>query len=101
MNSELINTTKLVKEILEEDEKARNSDNHLIIKVYEKIYPPIDKMLFTVVVNNCKDYGLPSFETIRRTRQKIQHDFPKLSGNAAVSERRAIREKEFREYSKL
>lgn len=98
--NELQNTTKLVRQILEEDEKARNSDNYLIIKVYERLYPPVANMPFNVVLNHRNDYGLPSFETIRRTRQKLQHDYPELAACDAVRINRAIREDEFKEYAR-
>lgn len=97
---ELQNTAKIVKQILEEDEKARNSDNYLIIKVYERLYPPVANMPFSYVLKHRKDYGLPSFETIRRTRQKLQHDYPELAACDAVRTNREIRENEFREYAR-
>lgn len=31
------------------------------------------------IVNNYKGYGLPCFETIRRSRQRVQSLFPELS----------------------
>lgn len=97
--NELQNTAKLVRQILEEDEKARNCDNYLIVKVYERLYPPVANMPFNVVLNHRKDYGLPSFETVRRARQKIQHDCPELSACDGVRASRAVLEDEYKSFA--
>ena len=58
---------KIVEEILEEDEQARDNDTWLIIQV-------IRKMGFKIYVDYSDLDKLPKFETIRRHRQHIQND---------------------------
>ena len=96
---ELINTTKLVKRILEEDEKARNSDRYLILEVDKRLYPGIQDMPYGYVIEHRSGFGLPPFETIRRTRQKLQHDFPELAADKTVAEIRARIEAEYFDYA--
>jgi hypothetical protein len=47
-----------------------------------------------------KDYQFPAFETVRRTRQKLQAEFPELSGNREVQEHREANEAVFRDYAR-
>ena len=52
-----------------------------------------------VFLLNMKHYGLPGFETVRRSRQKVQADNPDLAGNAAVRRKRAKQEAVYREFA--
>ena len=74
--SELQTTQDLVKEILKTSPKARNSDNYLLYAVYSTVGKrhgiDIDNMSVPTFFLHLKEYELPSPETIRRTRQKIQ-----------------------------
>lgn len=97
--SELITTTQLVKAILEEDEKARNSDDYLYLQVCKQVNPRCS-MFFDYVMLHRKELGIPGYETVRRTRQKIQQEFPELCGSDRVNAMRAVREEEFREYAR-
>ena len=72
--------TETVKKILTEKPDARDDDFHLIGYVYKQTNPDIIGMPFRIVMWYHTQYGLPSFETIRRTRQKLQHDYPELRG---------------------
>lgn len=47
-----------------------------------------------------KEYNMPAFETVRRTRQKIQHDNPELSGCDDVEAKRMVNEEMFRDYAR-
>lgn len=96
--------TKLVKYILEEDSNARNSDNHLYFRIIEYIGQQIgvnmDEVPVTVFFQNIKDFHCPGFETVRRTRQKIQRDFPELGGSPKIQGFRMEREEAFREFAR-
>lgn len=94
------NTAAIVKDILEDDAAARNSDMLLYIKVCERVNPAVLQSPFASVISSLKACGLPAFETVRRTRQKVQADCPELASNARVTAARAIREAEFREYAR-
>lgn len=101
---QLITMTNLVKTILESDLQARNSDNYLYLKVLEhiSIQKNIDLQGLTVpnFFTSINVLGLPCFETVRRTRQKIQHQYPELKGCEAVQLGRAENERDFRAFSK-
>lgn len=104
MGNELKNTTKIVKEILQSDERARNSDSFLYLRVlshFEKEQrKDIGQMPIALFLINMGKLGIPPFETVRRTRQKIQRQFPELAGCSRVEIGRAIREEEFREFAR-
>lgn len=72
--------TLIVKKVLTEHPETRDSDSKLICWVYSITNPEVLKLSFSKVMWNSKFYNLPSFETIRRTRQKLQHDYPELRG---------------------
>lgn len=72
-------TLKVVKEILEEDEKARNDDKYLICRYLDKKGLPTD----------LKELNSPvSFETITRARRKIQESCPHLRPTERVRKQR-------------
>lgn len=101
---ELYNTTKTVKEILMQDERARNSDSFLYFKVLVVIGNingiDISKMSVPTFLLHMSEMGFPPFESVRRTRQKIQQHHPELAGCKAVEEQRILNEEIFREYAK-
>lgn len=101
---QLITTTNLVKTILETNTQARNSDSLLYLKVLEHIalQKGIDLQGLTVpnFLLSLNVLGLPCFETVRRSRQKIQREYPELKGCKAVEAARAENEQAFREYAR-
>ena len=72
--------SELVKKILTEHAEARDDDFKVIGFVVKALNPKAMKLGFGQVLWNHAALDLPSFETIRRTRQKIQHDNPELRG---------------------
>ncbi len=90
----------LVKSILELDERARNSDSYLYFRILERI----DKAILTVPVHefllSMGLNGIPPFESVRRTRQKIQAECPWLSACDKVKEFRADNENIYRDFAK-
>ena len=97
-------TANIVWEILLNNHAARNSDNVLYSLVCERRLKEkgltLDKITFKEGLLAQKEYNLPNFETVRRTRQKLQAQFPELTGAKNVTEARAKREKVFREYAR-
>lgn len=73
---------EIVKEALVARKETRDSDFRLICWVYYNISPDLMEMSFAKVMWNHHELGLPSFETIRRARQKLQHDHPELRGES-------------------
>ena len=102
--NELKTTTGLVKAVLEKEPQARNSDSFLYFKILKKIGDEkgidIEKMPVTSFLLHIKDSPFPAFETVRRTRQKIQAEFPELSGNREVQRYREENEVVFREFAR-
>ena len=73
--------TDIVKKILEEHKEARDDDFKVIGWVVKAMRPDAMGYSFGSVMWNHNSFGIPSFETIRRTRQKLQHDHPELRGD--------------------
>ena len=97
-------TSKIVKVILEEDQRCRNSDSLLYMKVLEYIdyrdgssfrYMPLAVFLREMPV-----LAVPSFETVRRTRQKVQSLCPELAACDKVKGMRMVNETEYRQFSR-
>ena len=99
-SKEIHTTQNIVKEILETNETARNSDMALYVKVCERINPLVLSKPFWVVLLSLKEYNLPNIETVRRTRQKLQATFPELAGDADVEAQRTVNEEAFKEYAR-
>lgn len=102
--NELKNTTTLVKSILEQDVRTRNSDSLLYLKVIERIADKEGVNLYGISVPmflaNMSAYPyFPGFETVRRTRQKVQAENPTLGANERVGAFRSEREREFRAWA--
>ena len=70
----------LVEHILRKHLDARDDDFRLYGWAVKAMHPEIMDMPFKQVMWQHKELDIPSFETIRRTRQKLQHDNPDLRG---------------------
>ena len=102
--TDLKTTTKLVKRILEEDKQSRNSDSFLYLKVIEHIAEENGINLYGISIPvflvTMKEYGFPPFESVRRTRQKIQQTYPHLMACEAVMEMRIANEEKYLAYAR-
>ena len=99
MKNQLYKTKKLVKQVLEENERTRNSDNELYVEICNRINPYVLAVPFAEVVGNLEDYGLPPFESVRRTRQKLQAERPDLRPCDEVALFRAENETAYKEFA--
>lgn len=101
--NELKNVSALVKNILEDDERARNTDNYLYLKVLEIISSQrginIYAMTVPVFLHELDKHSFPGFETVRRSRQKIQASYEELAPDEAVGRRRTKREVVYLEFA--
>lgn len=101
---DLKNTTALVKSILEQDKQCRNSDSFLYLKVLSTVAQrkgiDLEKMTVPYFLINLHGAGFPGFETVRRTRQKLQQHHPELAACEAVEGFRMENEAEFRAYAR-
>ncbi|MBZ0934982.1 hypothetical protein KWK86_004825 [Clostridioides difficile] len=89
-----------VRAVLEKDEEARNDDMLLYLKVCNSCLKDTGAMPFAEVMMQYKFLGLPSFESVGRTRRKLQAEFPELAGTVRVQKLRAAQEKAYRKYAK-
>lgn len=95
---------KIVTAILEEDKKARNDDRYLymqVIKRFEKILGlyALDYPLEMFLTDSMfKDF--PCFETVRRSRQRVQAKRPDLASDKRIEQLRNEQEQDYRTFAK-
>ena len=98
------NTAELVRAALEYNTKARNSDTYLYYIICKGLLKAkgvdINKISLKDGLLRRKEYNLPNFETVRRTRQKIQQNNPELAGTEETEVMRTIREEQFKNYAR-
>ena len=103
-SAELKTTTDIVREVLKAHEKARNCDDYLYYLVCLLVGKQngfdVDNMQLSHFLLYRKEYNLPAFETVRRTRQKLQQHYPELAGNDVVEGYRSVNEEAFRSYAR-
>lgn len=100
-----LNTTKaLVKNLLEREPKTRNSDNYLYYRVINIIADKNDIDLngipVTAFLLNMNDFPFPPFESVRRSRQKIQEDCPHLAACPEIQIFRAENEEAYKNFAR-
>jgi len=86
-----------VKEILENSKEARNSDRIL----YYLLLQRVDESMLDVSVKEFLLYAdhVPNFESVRRSRQKVQEKYPELRASDKVQDYKYEREKEFMDFA--
>ena len=89
----------IVKKVLEEKPYTREDDFVLVYEVFKEFLPNIDDLSFQDVMFNHKEYGLPYFESVRRTRPKLQNKYPELLPPKAVQEARKLEETDYKNYA--
>jgi len=102
--TELKTTANIVKNILEKNEDARNNDNVLYVRVCAVVGKEhgidINSMSMPTFLLKLKEHGFPAFETVRRTRQKLQAENEELRASSTVEGFRMLNEEAFREYAR-
>lgn len=102
--TELKTTTDFVKGILQRCPEARCSDNILYYYVCGIVGKEkginIEMMSMPTFLLNAKKLGFPQFESVRRTRQKLQAEFPELAANTSVEAGRMLNEEVFKDYAR-
>ena len=89
-----------VKKILEHDDLARGSDDHLYCVVLEELRGGVTSQPFGVVLHSMAKYDLPSYESVGRVRRKVQELYPWLKADGRVQKFRTDNEEMFRQYAK-
>lgn len=88
--------SKIVEDILNKDPMTRNNDRYLYLEVVRAVKPELLNVPFCIAY---MDEGIPSTETVRRSRQKIQADNPHLAAEPQVEGMREIKKEEFFDYA--
>ena len=88
--------TPKVLDILRKYPGVRGDDRMLLVKVYQAYGADITAPFYYIVA----DPDLPSFESIRRARQKIQENCEELRADKAVEDVRIAKQEEYIEYAK-
>ena len=91
---------KKVRTILEKNEDARNDDMVLYLALCNLYLKDAGNMPLAQILLNHKELGLPSFESVGRTRRKLQEKYPELLGSTRVRRFRTAGEKAYRRYAK-
>lgn len=102
--NDLKTISAVVRNILEEHKQTRNSDSLLYLKVLEhySYAHGIELRMLSVpmFLTEMSSMGFPGFETVRRSRQKIQQHHPELCPCEAVECARMEREQEYRSFAR-
>ena len=91
----LYKLSEIVRSELESRPETRSSDRMLIYSVYRDHYGVINDKWSNVILN--KD--LPSFESIRRCRQKLQAKYPDLKAVDKIEQMRFDNQRDYIEYA--
>jgi hypothetical protein len=93
----------MVKEILKNDKRARNSDSHLYLQVLYQIGQmkgiDVNAMSVPEFMKNSTELGFPPYKTVCRTRRKVQKEHPELAGCKDVKAHRERNEKDYIKYA--
>ena len=95
----------IVYEILKADERTRNSDSLLYLRVLDRIAKDTDSLVtplsMTVAyfLQHMQEHGFPPFESVRRARQKTQAECPELKACERVQAMRKDNEVEYFEFA--
>ncbi len=84
---------KKVRAILEKNEDARNDDMVLYLALCNVCLKDAGAMPLAEIMTQHKYLGLPSFESVSRTRRKLQAKHPELAGSRPVQKLRTAGEK--------
>lgn len=96
MKKRLFTVEEMVRTQLEARPETRSDDRELVFSVLRDNFGITANERWANVIFN---RDLPSFETIRRTRQKIQQDNEDLRATKKVQEQRIEIQKDFIEYA--
>ncbi|NCC44388.1 MAG: hypothetical protein EOM18_12615 [Clostridia bacterium] len=91
--------------VLEKSTDARNDDMKLYLLVCDEVNSivgskNIGNIPFAVIMNNYKELNLPHFESVRRSRAKIQSKHPELAGDPECRKSRKQLEGLYKTYAK-
>lgn len=89
-----------VTQILEDQPETRSDDDLLIAKVMESYNETAVNQSFKKFMKTRKKNGLPTIESIRRTRQVVANKRPDLDCSKRKRKQRNAAEKEYKDYAR-
>lgn len=97
-------TINIVKRLLVEQPETRGNDNLMIQKVLE-VYAEhygvdLEETSIVTFLHQYAGAEFPAFESIRRSRQKVQQQYPELRADETVQKYRAEQEAQYREFAR-
>lgn len=93
-------TSDIVKNVLELVPEARDDDDLLYVNVCQAISPMICHQPFGQVMMLRRTYKIPPYESVRRTRQKLQASYPELRGSDEAEAQRVVNEGIVKDYAR-
>ena len=101
---EFVKVKPIVKVLLENKPECRDSDEVLYYNILKFIGFANGEDILDMPVGfflmNMHLHACPNFETVRRTRQKVQAECPELAASKSVQQNRREKEAEIRKWSK-
>lgn len=94
----IINVYTRVKRIMEADIMTRDDDGLLIARFDAELNPMVYGLTYVQVMSDRAGLGLPSCESIRRARQKVQEEYPELQGSERAKKARQQKREEIEEF---
>lgn len=85
-----------VRELLEQVQSLRENDQDLYA-TYIETYHFVEFNRATFV--NYKDYGLPSFKSVERTRRRLQNEYGICEASDEITREREEAEKQYEKYA--
>ena len=89
-----------VRTILAKNEGARNDDMVLYLVLCNACLKDAGALPLAEIMTQYKYLGLPSFESVSRTRRKLQARHQELAGSRPVRKKRSAGEHDYRRYAK-
>ena len=89
-----------VRAVLEQDEDARNDDMTLYLRVCNAYVKGAGTLPLETIMLQYRLLCLPNFESVGRTRRKLQAECPELLGSLEARKCRSAQENAYRQYAK-
>ena len=89
----------LVKNILEDDTKARGNDMWLYLQVCKIKNLDAVAQPFYIVMQRTSELGLPNFESVSRARRKVQMEHEELKPSKEIQDARGEYEQMYFEWA--
>ena len=89
--------------VLRDEKKARDDDMLLYFMVCQRCFYDshgMKDMSFNEFTHNFRELGCPNFESVRRTRQMIQSQYPELACSPKARRARSRGQKAYEKYAK-